>query len=309
MNRTVAYAYAGVVLTMFFWGSAFNAMSYIIQHMPPLSAASERFSIASLGLLLIFSITGQLRWAALSQNLVIYLVIGVIGIAGFNIGCFYGLKTTSAVNGALIMATTPLMTLLMTIMLDGEKLNTSKFLGVLFGLSGVLLVISQGHITTLLHLKIDIGDLFILLGAFGFCFANVLSRRYVKNATPLETTTFSMMFGAITLGLLSVIFENPLSAIASAPVNAHLAMGYVVICSTMIAYLFWFNGIQKLGAGRASVFFNFVPVFSMIIALLAGQTLNIWQLVGTALVMLGVMSSGGFLKIKSTPLMAKHCTK
>lgn len=78
------------------------------------------------------------------------------------------------------MATTPLMTLLMTILLDGEKLTTNKFLGVLFGLSGVLLVISQGHITTLLHLKIDIGDLFILLGAFGFCLANVLSRRYVK---------------------------------------------------------------------------------------------------------------------------------
>ena len=100
MNRTVAYAYAGVVLTMFFWGSAFNAMSYIIQHMPPLSAASERFSIASLSLLLIFSITGKLRWAALSQNLFIYLIIGVVGIAGFNIGCFYGLQTTSAVNGA-----------------------------------------------------------------------------------------------------------------------------------------------------------------------------------------------------------------
>ncbi len=309
MNRTVAYAYAGVVLTMFFWGSAFNAMSYIIQHMPPLSAASERFSIASLGLLLIFSITGKLRWAALSQNLFIYLIIGVVGIAGFNIGCFYGLQTTSAVNGALIMATTPLMTLLMTIILDGEKLTPSKFLGVLFGLSGVLLVISQGHITTLLHLKIDIGDLFILLGAFGFCLANVLSRRYVKNATPLETTTFSMMFGAITLGVLSIIFEDPLTAITSAPVNAHLAMGYVIICSTMIAYLFWFNGIQKLGAGRASVFFNFVPVFSMLIALLTGQSLNIWQLIGTALVMLGVMSSGGFFKIKGTPLIVKHCTK
>ena len=72
--------------------------------------------IASLGLLLIFSITGQLRWTALRQNLVIYLIIGIIGIAGFNIGCFYGLQTTSAVNGALIMATTPLMTLLMTIL-------------------------------------------------------------------------------------------------------------------------------------------------------------------------------------------------
>ena len=46
----------------------------------------------------------------------------------------------------------------------------------------------------------------------------------------------------------------------------------------------------------------------MIIALLTGQALNIWQLVGTVLVMLGVMSSGGF-KIRSTPLIAKHCTK
>ncbi|MDR0066333.1 EamA/RhaT family transporter, partial [Acinetobacter sp. 11520] len=39
------------------------------------------------------------------------------------------------------------------------------------------------------------------------------------------------------------------------------------------------------------------------------QALNIWQLVGTVLVMLGVMSSGGFFKIKSTALIAKPCTK
>ncbi len=58
------------------------------------------------------------------------------------------------------------MTLLMTIILDGEKLTPSKFLGVLFGLSGVLLVISQGHITTLLHLKIDIGDLIDIIRGF-----------------------------------------------------------------------------------------------------------------------------------------------
>ena len=75
-----------------------------------------------------------------------------------------------------------------------------------------------------------------------------------KNATPLETTTFSMMFGALTLIILSIIFEHPSQAIAIAPITAHLAMGYVIICSTMIAYLFWFNGIQKLGAGRASIF-------------------------------------------------------
>ncbi|EHU2951677.1 DMT family transporter [Acinetobacter baumannii] len=309
MNKSMVYAYTGVVITMLFWGSAFNAMSYVIQYMPPLSAAAERFTIASLGLFILFAAIGKLRWAALRQNLAIYLIIGIIGIAGFNLGCFYGLQTTSAVNGALIMATTPLITLLLTILLDGEKLTLNKSIGVVFGLSGVLFVISHGHISTLLHLKIAIGDLYILLGGVSFCLANVLSRRYVKNATPLETTTFSMMFGALTLIILSVIFEHPSQAIAMAPITAHLAMGYVIICSTMIAYLFWFNGIQKLGAGRASIFFNFVPVFSMLVALLAGQSLNIWQLIGTGLVMLGVMSSGGFIQIKRPALIAKPCTK
>lgn len=59
MNKTMIYAYIGVVVTMLFWGSAFNAMSYIIQHMPPLSAAAERFTIASIGLFIVFSIMGN----------------------------------------------------------------------------------------------------------------------------------------------------------------------------------------------------------------------------------------------------------
>lgn len=66
-------------------------MSYIIQHMPRYLLRLNVF-IASLGLLLIFSITGQLRWTALRQNLAIYLIIGIIGIAGFNIGCFMDFK-------------------------------------------------------------------------------------------------------------------------------------------------------------------------------------------------------------------------
>ncbi len=89
MNKSMVYAYTGVVITMLFWGSAFNAMSYVIQYMPPLSAAAERFTIASLGLFILFTAMGKLHWVALRQNLAIYLIIGIIGIAGFNLGCFY----------------------------------------------------------------------------------------------------------------------------------------------------------------------------------------------------------------------------
>ncbi len=62
MNKSMVYAYTGVVITMLFWGSAFNAMSYVIQYMPPLSAAAERFTIASLGLFILFAAIGKLRY-------------------------------------------------------------------------------------------------------------------------------------------------------------------------------------------------------------------------------------------------------
>lgn len=295
MSRMTAYAYAGVVLTMFFWGSTFNATSYIIHYLPPLSAAAERFVVASLSLLLILSVLGKLKLSTLRQNAVIFMIVGLLAVVGFNTGFFFGLQTTSAVNGALIMATTPLTTLLLSAVLDGEKFTPNKTLGVILGLAGVLLVISHGNLIALLHLKVAIGDLYILAGGTAFCLANVLSRRFVKNSTPLETTTFSMLFGALGLSLLSLVFEHPVTAVIHAPITAQLAMLYVIICSTMIAYLLWFNGLQKLGAGRASIFFNLVPVFSMLVAVAMGQLPNIWQLIGTLLVIAGVMSSSGFI--------------
>lgn len=310
MNRTLTYAYIGVVLTMFFWGSAFNAMSYTLHHLPPLSAAAERFVAASLGLLLIFGVLGKLRWSALKQNVWIFLVIGLFGVFNFNLGLVYGLQTTSAINGALIMATTPLTTLLLSALLEGEKLTLNKSIGVVLGLFGVMLVISHGDLLGLLHLKVAIGDLFILAGGTSFCLANVLSRRYVKNSTPLETTTFSMLFGAIGLAALSLLFEHPVAAMIQTPIMTHVAMLYIVVGSTMMAYLLWFNGLQKLGAGRAAIFFNFVPVFSMLVAIAMGHLPNVYQLMGTLLVIAGVISSSGLIRFKRPEVnVAQACNQ
>ncbi len=295
MNKSLSYAYAGIVLTTFFWGSNFNAGAYIIQHMPPITAAAERFVVASAGLLLIFGMMGQLRWSALKQNLLAYVLIGVLGVVGFNMAMFYGLHTTSAINGALIMATTPLTTMLLAWLLEGEKLNTAKSIGLLFGLAGVLLVITQGQLLHLLHLKVAIGDVIILGGSISFVLASILSRKLVKNATTLETTSFSMLFGTIVLAILSLSIEQPFTAIAQAPLLTHAALLYLAVFGSMIAYLFWFNGIQKVGAARAASFFNLVPVFSMLVAIAFGALPNQWQVLGTLLVIVGVIVSSGIV--------------
>lgn len=298
MNKSLNHAYAGIVLTTFFWGSNFNAGAYIIRYMPPITAAAERFVVASVALLLIFSLTGHLRWAVLRQNFWAYAVIGILGVVGFNMAMFYGLHTTSAINGALIMATTPLTTMLLAWLLEREKLNMAKGIGLLFGLAGVLLVITHGQLLHLLQLKIAIGDVILLGGSISFALASILSRKLVKNATPLETTSFSMLFGTLVLAVLSLGIEQPFSAMAQAPFLVHVALLYLAVFGSMVAYLFWFNGIQKVGASRAAVFFNLVPVFSMLVAIMFGSLPNLWQVLGTLLVIIGVVISTGLLPVR-----------
>lgn len=298
MNKSLSYAYGGIVLTTFFWGSNFNAGAYIIQHMPPITAAAERFIVANVALLLIFSITGQLRWSVLRQNFWAYALIGILGVVGFNMAMFYGLHTTSAINGALIMATTPLSTMLLARILEGEKLNMAKSIGLLFGLAGVLLVISQGQLLHLMQLKVAIGDVILLGGSISFALASILSRKLVNNATPLETTSFSMLFGTVVLAALSLSIEHPFTATAHAPMLVHIALLYLAVFGSMLAYLFWFNGIQTVGASRAAVFFNLVPVFSMLVAVAFGLLPNLWQLLGTLLVIAGVVVSTGLLPMR-----------
>lgn len=84
----------------------------------------------------------------------------------------------------------------------------------------------------------------------------------------------------------------------------HVALLYLAVFGSMVAYLFWFNGIQKVGASRAAVFFNLVPVFSMLVAILFGSLPDLWQILGTLLVISGVGISTGILSLHSPQAIA-----
>ncbi|WP_410209552.1 DMT family transporter [Aquirhabdus sp.] len=304
MTSSMRYAYFGIILTTFFWGTNFNAGAYIIHFMSPITAATERFVIATLLLLAIFGTLGRLRVTALKQNWLPFIAIGFLGVVGFNMAMFFGLQSTTPINGALIMATTPLTTLALAYLFEREQMTLHKVIGLVFGLVGVILVITHGDIMHLLTLKIARGDAMILAGSVSFSLATIISRRFVQQATPLETTTFSMLFGTLALVILSLAFEHPLTTVAAMPTSVHLALFYLAFFGSMIAYLFWFNGIQHIGSARASAFFNLVPVFTMLVSIIFGALPNIWQILGTFIVIIGVLFTTGIIqkrKITSLP--------
>ena len=295
MKNSLPLAYLGVIIATFFWGTNFNAGAYIIAHQPPITASIERFSLATLALLLFFGLRGQLRLSTLKNNWPAYLGLGVLGFTLFNLCTFFGLQSTTPINGALILATTPLWTLVFGVIWENEKLNGSRIAGLLAGFIGVVLVITKGQIQTLLRLEVSPGDGIILLGSLAWALNMVGTRRLVNNATAIETTSYSMLFGTLALLPLGFIFENPLQSLATANLSVHLAVVYLALCGSLLAYLLWFNGLEKIGSVRTAIFFNLAPVFTMLVATLTGTAPNIWQLAGAAWVILGVLLASGVL--------------
>jgi drug/metabolite transporter (DMT)-like permease len=279
-----------VALTALFWGASFNVGKYIVEYLPPLTAASIRFTLASVLILAIMFWKEKNILANIKNNWLAYIIIGVVGVAGFNGLFFLGLKYTSAVNGALIMATNPLVTMLLAAVLLKEPISKSQRAGILLSLVGVLIVIAQGSMLVLLNMKMSLGDGIIFAANVCWAMYGVLGRKLVKDSSPLISTAMTMCTGTIALIFLS---GASLFSVDAATLNWGVYGGliYLAVFCSVLAYLFWNCGIANLGATTTSTFFNLVPVFTVLISLCLGQPVSTIQLVGGALVILGVLIS------------------
>ncbi|OCG08717.1 hypothetical protein A9G13_01260 [Gilliamella sp. wkB178] len=286
-----------VTLSTFFWGSNFNAASIVVTEVSPLVAASERFIIASLVIFIYMVIQAKNNITAFKLNWLAFILLGLCGITGFNLAFFIGLQTTSAINGALIMATSPVTTALIASILDKHRITWSQAVGMLISLVGVILVISNGQINNIVNLQFSRGDLIILLGNIAWATYTVGCRKFISNSTPLQTTSFTMLFGSIGILFFSIYQSNLLKEIEKISLSNHMMLIYMAIAGSVLAYLFWNVGIKELGAATTSVFFNLVPVFAMLLALITGLIPNVLQLAGAVLVIGGVIYATGAYKI------------
>lgn len=286
-----------VTLSAFFWGSNFNAGAIVVAQASPLSAASERFVIAALAILILMIIKDKDSITTFKLNWKPFVLLGLCGITGFNLAFFIGLQTTSPINGALIMATSPVITTLIAAIIDKHRITRSQGIGMLISLVGVILVISNGNISNLIKLEFSRGDLIIMLGNLAWATYTVGCRKFISNSTPLQTTSFTMLFGTLGIVLFSVYQGGLIKEVISISISNHIILIYMGIAGSVLAYLFWNVGIKELGAANTSIFFNLVPVFTMLLALITGLIPNVLQLMGAVLVIGGVIYATGAYKV------------
>ncbi len=280
--------YLFVTLSALFWGANFVLAIPILADLPPLWAAAFRFLLGALIMLVVAAWQKQPMLTLLKRHAGIYLLLGGIGIVGFNVLFFYALQSTSADNGALIMATNPLLTTLLASAFLGERPSLRHLLALPVALAGVAVVIAQGDMQRLLALHFALGDWLMLLADLAWAMFNVLNRQYMPKDNAFGNNAWMLTAGGLLLTIIAMFSGAHPAAMGA---HASIAMAVMVVGGTVLAYLFWSIGIARLGASRAAIFLNLIPVFAMLTGAMLGEYPTAAQFTGGVIVLAGVLIS------------------
>lgn len=273
-----------LVVATALWGANFNLAKHVFPDFDAPSAAALRFVVGSLAIwaICLWQRHALPRW----RDLGVYSLLGFIGIALFNGMFFYGLQFTSASNGALIMGFNPLLTALLAALIFGVTLKRQQLLAMPIGAAGVGFVVLGGGT----HLQMAVGDLWILLGCLCWALYNVLGARLMPRDTDGLTNTASVMTaGALALTIWALWQGNLPGSVSHMHWGSGLAMLGITLGGTVLSYIFWNQGLAQIGAPRAAIFMNLVPVTSLVITLLEGHVIGTAQWIGGAAVIGAVM--------------------
>jgi drug/metabolite transporter (DMT)-like permease len=281
--------YVYLLLTAFIWAAVFHLGKYALTVMSPLSLASWRFIIAGIALSAWLSWQRGWQWRAIKRNAKPLIIMGIVGIFGFNAALFTGLARTSPINGALIMAFYPAITAVLSTALNGEHIVARQWLGFVLSVFGIVAIISNGSLGNLLAMHVADGDLLVLLGCLCWAIYSVIPARFVRDIPTLQLTTATIVVGAVVLTIAAAVSTHDLLTIPAPSIV--LSVLCISLLGTVLAYLWWNRGLQRIGASRVAIFINAVPVFTALIGVALGQPMSAAQIVGAILVIAGVLIS------------------
>jgi len=217
--------------------------------------------------------------------------LGIIGVFGFNYAFFTALHTTSALNGALIMALSPMLSMLLSVWLLDARLTRVQLVGIAIAFIGVSLVITGGNFA---QIKVAVGDLWMLVACSVWSIYSVGSKKFAPHIPALQFARWTVSIGAMALILAALWVEQPLTDLPQLSLFDHGLLIYMSLCGSVLAYIFWLRGIQSLGPEKSAIAFNLVPVFTLVVSIASGHLPNILQVFGMLLVLSGVITFVGW---------------
>jgi drug/metabolite transporter (DMT)-like permease len=194
--------------------------------------------------------------------------VSLTGISLFNTFVYIAGHYTTAINLALIGTTSsPIMSIIMARIFLKERIGWMKLSGMVICIVGILFLLSKGNFKNLLALKFSSGDAWMLLAAFCFAAYNIFVRKKPPAISPVNFLFVTFLFGSVLL-FPFFVWEHNHKPVANWNIHLIGAILYLGIGASVICFFIWNISIGILGAGRAALFGNLIPIFSSLEAVI-----------------------------------------
>ena len=281
--------YAKLVAVPAIWGGTFIAGRILALALPAAVGSLLRYVVA------LSALVFAARWLEgglprlTRRQLVGTVLLGATGILAYNLFFLGALARLPASRTSLIIALNPVVTIAAASLLLGERMSPRRWLGVTVALAGVWIVVSRGDVLGSVTGSVGVGELLMFGGVCSWAAYTLIGRRVLAGLTPLAATTYASLWGT---AMLAVVAAPDLLASERADLTLPVVLSalYLGLLGTAVAFVWYYQAVQRLGASRTVIFNNLVPVFGATFGvLLLGEPLLPSMLLGGAVAVAGVM--------------------
>ena len=273
-----------MLLATLFWAGNYVVGGVAVSTMSPFDLTYLRWAIAIVPLVVIAHFVEKPRWGAVVRAWPLLLMLGVLGMLAYNLFLYEALNFTTPAGASLINAANPATMALLAALLVRDRLTGRGIAGIVVSLAGVLIILTQGSLTTLLGLDFNVGQLLMVGAVLVFSLYSIWGR--LSRTVPPITATAAQ-------AVLVFVVMTPFALVNGVEVPTDpepiLALLYIGIFPSVGAYVLWNLALRDTKASVAGIYLNLVTVFTVLIGFLLGDSIPPVELVGGAVVIAGVL--------------------
>ena len=294
--------YLLLVGTTLFWALNLFLGQAVIGRIDAVQLVWVRWLIAVPPLVLLALLVDGPQWRAALRDWPRQLIATALGVVAYPLLAYEALRYTTALDVAIVGALNPAVLALAATLVARERVSLRLVLGLAVSLLGVLVVVTRGRLLELFAVRPNLGELLMLGAVVCWTAYSLVGRR--SAAPPTTSTAFQAVLCSIALAPLSFVGGRTIDLDAT-------SWWYVVaiaVLASALAFAFWNIAVRELGGAASAVFLNLIPVFTALIGLVLGATVEGAQLLGGALVLAGVTLTAVRLGRRRRPRPAAAAT-